>query len=156
MVGKTPDDRGAIVARREAVAGMERPAKLSSVDVGEEVRKVRETSDTYKVYVREWLVVFVSDAAGDAGVEECRRRFREKYEGRVRDEDVRVEGTSRKFPDRYGSRLMLCLPNVRGEFKTLALAEEFAGKFDGAVVVGRNSRDEYELKNYGLKKLLGK
>jgi hypothetical protein len=79
--------------------------------------------------------------------------FDAKYAGRVRDIDVRF------VPRGLGAyatvQLQLRLPTLKGEFKTEALAIEFAvdqGWTDATVVV-RNSKADHDLRNYGVKKL---
>jgi hypothetical protein len=158
-MSKDESTGSAIAARREQVKAFERPEVLSGVDIKQAVQSVRETNDTFKVYVKEWLMVFASIAPVKAGGEqEVLDRFEEKYAGRVRDEDVRLEPSSSVSPDDYSMRLMLRLPNVKGEFKTRALASAYVDEqgFEDASIVSRNSRDEHVLKDYSIKKLLVK
>lgn len=146
--------RNAISDRRDEIAALPRPSVLggaASQDV-----LTQETADLFKVYRPEWIVVAVSDAPGDAGRKELEAMFAERWEGRVFQEDVLLEPGSEKFPDKYAWRLRLLLWNVRGEFKWLVKAQEFVTKqgwSDSARVVIRNSREEFQLREYGQKKL---
>jgi hypothetical protein len=158
------EDKGptgsAIGARREQIAGLDRAKRLSGdhVDVREQVEQVRETPDLYKVYLPEWIYVFTSTKVGDEGRAECEEYFAQKFEGRVYDHDVKYAPTSEACPSSWPWRLQLQLPNVKGEFKTQALAEEYVSRlcWEGAQVVARNSRAEYALRDYGQKKLPAK
>lgn len=153
----TENTGAAIGAHREAVRGQARPQRLQTdVDIKAAVEDTRDNADMFKVYLPEWLTVYTSEEVGDKGRQECEVYFSSKYEGRVRQEDIGYEATSAYSPDQWPWRLKLQLPNIKGEFKTRVLAEEYVrrqGWQDRARVVARNSRDEYALKDYGVKKL---
>lgn len=153
MTEPEKDARSAIVERREQVAAFDRPQRLSDLDIGGAVREVRDTPDLYRVWVPEWLVVFTSSASGESGLLEAQQHFASKYDERVRAEDVRYESTSASAPAEYPARLLLRLPNVKGEFKFRDAAESYAQGKDGSTVVARNSREEYALREYSIKKL---
>lgn len=122
------------------------------------------TEPTWRVYLREWLIVWTSDADGPEGVDECWDYFARKYKGRVREEDRRVVDA---ITGRQGSAgpqcLQLWLPNLKGEFKDRTDADkladalaadppyEGAGLFVG--VIQRGSAEERELLEYGRKML---
>ncbi len=116
---------------------------------------------TWRVYLAEWLTVYTSDATGGAGADECEGYFAAKYEGRVRDEDWRIEDLNRS--PLFHVQLQLWLPNLRGEYKDRRDAEKAADAlaadppYDGAAlfikVVQRGSPEERELLNYGRKML---
>lgn len=120
---------------------------------------------TWRVYLSEWLTVYISDADGPEGVDECWDYFASRYRGRVAVEDLRVMATS---PDRPGSGaypycLQLWLPNLKGEFKDRDLADKLADEiaevppYGGAglmlAVVQRGSDEEKALLEYGKKML---
>jgi len=114
-------------------------------------------SATWRVYLREWLIVYTSDAAGPEGVDECWDHFAGKYKGRVRDQDRQVAATSSDRPGAYPYRLELRLPNLKGEYKDEAdavlLSAEHAGIEEQPRVVRRGSPEEQELLGYGRKML---
>jgi len=159
MEEEKKDASSAIADRRDQVKAFDRPEKLSDTDIASEVQLARETADTFKVYVPEWVIMFTSKAPhAEGGQAEAEAFFATKYEGRVEDTDVRYEPASRVFPDKFPTRLFLRLPNVKGEFKTKLHADDFVEKsgLAEAQVVARNSRNEHKLKDYGIKKLLKK
>lgn len=141
-------------AHREMKKAEPRPTQLvtDSHTIQEQVRMM-DTQDTYKVYVKDWLHKHTGSA------EECNAVFAEKFEGRVEDGDWKIE------PPFDGSRyawLQLRLWNVAGEYKQQDHAEEsvpyvmqqFGVPAEDVRVVGRNSRDEVLLNDYGVKKLV--
>lgn len=154
-----PDEelRGA-AARKAQVAAAPRPQQLgaTSDDIREAVSAVRETEDTWKVYRKEWQIKFVSTAVGTAGMEEASAFFEKKYAGRVEDDDVRYQvPIPENNPEDQPVYLELNLWNVKGEWKHSMQAQAHAAEVGDAVVVGRNSREEHNLKDYGIKKLVG-
>jgi hypothetical protein len=108
---------------------------------------------TYRVYLREWICVFSTRAGDDLGqqhaAELCMAHFVQKYEGRVRPSDHQL------FRDGRRIQLQLRLPNLKGEFKTLARAQAHvaAQGWDGAEIVARSSSAETKLLSYGQAKL---
>lgn len=157
----TGTDRTAVADRREQVSGFHRPEVLSDVSVKDAVSEVREIEDLWKVYVPEWIIVASSDANGTDGLAEMEKVVAEKYHDRVRPEDARVVPISTRYPDDWPYRLELKLPNQRGEFKRRDLAEAYAEKMGwllqpGTSIVPRNSKAEFQIKDYGKKKLPGR
>lgn len=161
MTDQPVEPQGAMQARRDQVAGAPRPKQLVDRDttIQEEVRGVRDTADTWKVYVQEWVVVHRAESflAGQA-------HFEGRYEGRVEPEDVRWVNTDyspvdpAENPD-YAVLLQLRLWNQRGEWKTRPLADlqatDLGVSEDLAIrIVGRNSREETLLKDYSIKRLV--
>lgn len=154
-----PDPRRAIVERRDEIATQPRPAKLSHVDLAAEVAQVRETDDLYRVYRREWIVAHVEDRLpGDDErtapmLMRCKEHFAAKYAGRVHPDDVAYECLGGAPHDIV--QLKLRLPNLKGEFKTEALARAYVHSqvWLDAMVVARNSREDHTLRGYGIKKL---
>lgn len=136
-------------ARREQIQSEHRPS--AQMDIKELV-KATETQDTFKIYVKEFHHYFTGT------LEQCQAEFKSRYEGRLHDGDWRIR------PPFDGSVLLwleLSTWNVRGEFKTESYASEFAEQIDDSSdnlyqIVGRNSRAEVELKDYGVKKLIGR
>lgn len=126
-----------------------RPIQPEGLDIHAEVAKVRETPDLWRVYCKDWLIVFVAE--DDKDIDEY---FLDKFDGRVRDEDHRIitwaEGSARA--------LELYLFNLKGEFKHREQAELFANtefaESRSPTVVPRSSRAEQELKDYSKRKLI--
>jgi hypothetical protein len=110
----------------------------------------------YRVYCRQWLSFLTSSGVGEEGRLECQVRFRDKYQGRVLDEDWRIVA-----PDNgYGrSFLMLKLPNCCGEFTGEGDAQARAGENGHEdhphQVVVAGSAEERELLAYGRRRLRG-
>lgn len=109
---------------------------------------------SWRIYRDEWLVAFVAfPQDGQSAQERAEVHFARHYRGKVLDCDVRfVAG-----PEAYGSRavvLELRLPNMRGEFKTRELAQEFADRFfageENVIVVGTDSPEDRDLRTYGM------
>lgn len=143
-------------ARRDQIRDEKRPQQLvtDSATITERTRS-NDTQDTFKVYAKEWQHKHTGTK------EECEAFFLLKYAGRVAEGDWKVEPA---FDDADWFWLSLRIWNVLGEFKYQYLAEEHADRIiaegrcskDNIRVVGRNSRPEVELKDYGIKKLVGR
>jgi hypothetical protein len=134
-----------------------RPTQLgaTSADIHAAVAASREQPDLFKLYRREWLIVFASESNGAAGFDEASGHFNAKYEGRVFEQDFRVRSTAlmpETSPDDVPVYLELFLWNVKGEYKHLRAARK--DKRAGDVIVVRNSRAEFDLLDYSKKKLL--
>lgn len=109
--------------------------------------KAQELPSTWRVYTQDWG--FYRRFSGE---DEPEAEFDATFEGRVRAEDWEV----RNDPEaRNPWELWVRLWNVRGEWKTEALARQFAEGLEGDVrVVARNSKDEHVLRQYGVLKLI--
>jgi hypothetical protein len=111
----------------------------------------------WRVYVREWVVAYISDTDGRDGMKECIQRFSEVYEGKVRPEEWRVEPWSLKFPPGWPWMLMLLLPVMKAEYVSRPLALDCARKIDGRMwlvtVVLEGSKADKKLLNYGKRML---
>lgn len=112
---------------------------------------------SWRIYLHEWIATYAAfEQDGQTPIERVRAYFAEHFDGRVRQADVRYGEDNATFGE-PAAILYLRLPNLRGEWKTRELAEEFAQQFftDGetAVVVGTDSREEQDLKSYGVKML---
>lgn len=163
MNDAVPSSADAIGARRAQIKAADRPERLNEgFSIKDAVTSVRETVDIVKLYHREWITVFTSEARGDEGMAECTAFFAKKYEGRVYEDDVvyesAVEGLPAGDKDQWPYRLRLKLPNVSGEFKRVDLAEAERDARgwspDDCQIVPRNSRADYALREYGTKKLV--
>jgi hypothetical protein len=153
------DDQGAISARRDQIAALPRPqVSEQGPDLKAAVEAVREIPDLWHLYARDWVWRFTSTKVGDEGREECWAYFTETFEGRVLLEEVDVQPTSEISSGEWPWRLALFLPNLKGAFKLKSDAEVFLASrvLVDPVIVARNSKEEFALKNYGTKKLLVK
>jgi hypothetical protein len=105
----------------------------------------------WRVYRPEWLTVYVSDRLEVEGQDQCQVRFRD-YAGRVRSEDWRLCPVGSVRPARY--KLMVRLPNLKGEFKEESKARKLLATLGGqAVLVTQGSAEERELLAYGRRRL---
>lgn len=154
------DPRRAIVDRREQVGAEPRPTRLSQVDLREQAGAVREADDLHRLYRPEWVSVHVEaavdgDRTPEALTEAALAHFDAHYDGRVHSGDMRLAVAGAGPTARVA--LQLRLPNLKGEFKTAALAHAHAtGQgWDDYTVVGRNTKADHELRGYGVKKLAG-
>lgn len=128
----------------------ERLRGLDSAGVVAKAKAAKEIESTYRVYVQEWLTY-----SRHATEEEARQRIAEKHEGRLRPEDIRT------VPDHGAYLVQLRRWNVAGEWKTWKLATDHLARLiadsghteDSAKVVGRNSRTEHLMRQYGDLKL---
>jgi hypothetical protein len=103
----------------------------------------------YRVYMREWTIVYSGQSTGSNGQEECERVFADKYEGRVRRDDMRV----RKSASGHWV-LELHRPNLQGEFTDEQAAEELrSARGDYALIVPAGSAGELDQLEYGRKML---
>lgn len=131
-----------------------RPAKLSHVDIAEQVANIRDTDDVYRLYRPEWVIVYVSIVPPEGtALDNCQRWFDSAYAGRVHPEDVRFEHVG--HGPHAMCQLQLRLPTLKGEWKYVFLAQRFADDQDFAdyTIVQRNSKADHELRNYGTLRL---
>lgn len=133
-----------------------RPVPLTGTDIPAEVKAVRETDDLWRVYRREWVMLYVSTVPPQGTpLENCQRWFAANLDGRVYPQDVRYEpvGTG----PHAVCRLMVAMPVMKAEWKTRELAERYvAGQgWTDAQLVARNSKADHELRGYGVRKLAG-
>ena len=105
---------------------------------------------TWRVYKPEWVIVYTSERLEVDGRTQCRDRFTEDYEGRVRDGDWRIKGVGSFRPQHQV--LELKLPNMAGECKAKELAEALQVGQGGVLVEG-GSPEERELLSYGSRRL---
>lgn len=134
-----------------------RPVRINTVDLRERAAEALD-SDHWRVYRCEWVNVYTVASGTSHGapspdglMDLARDHFTTKYNGRVYPSDVRIDR------DLAGGvptvRMWLRLPTLKGEFKTRELAAEFALTLTHAQVVARNSKDDFKLRNYGVKLL---
>lgn len=120
---------------------------LSSAELRERV--LASEPDTFKVYVKEWVHRFTGT------YEACKAELVKRYEGRVEQTDWSIAAVA---TGRYN--LTLRLWNVDSEWKDRARAMERAtgGRavelHPDVRVVQRNSREEVELRDYSVKKIV--
>lgn len=122
--------------------------------------EVRETDDVYRIYRPEWIYVYTaaatfSSTASDAHTvtEQVKEHFETRYRGRVRDDDWAIECVGEG--ETFMARLLLRLPNLKGEFKHAFLAQRHADSEGWAdyTIVQRNSRADHELRSYSVRRL---
>jgi hypothetical protein len=112
----------------------------------------------WRVYLPEWLVVWISDALGPEGRSECLQHFQDKYQGRVREQGWRViPAVLGMEPSRSPSCVQLYVPNLQGEYKdqdyALAQVISLACLDRDAEMVQRGSDREQALLSYSKKML---
>ncbi len=139
-----------------------RPTKQSDLNLQNEAAAVRDADDLYRLYRTEWVIVktFNADGRGAQNLESLIRQARDhvhaQYVGRVADERIRVDAVTDnpEHPTHYWVHVKLLKPNLKGEFKHAALAANHAEKqaWKDYEIVGRNSRRDFELRSYGVKK----
>jgi len=118
---------------------------------------VAEQPVSWRIYRDEWVAVYCAfEQDGKTPIERATAFFAEHYEGRVLACDVEYEIDNTTY-GQPAATLRLRLPNMRGEWKTRELAEEFKDRFfageEEVVVVATDSREEQDLRNYGIKML---
>lgn len=110
--------------------------------------EINETADLWKVWRQEWMVQFAGSTE-----EACWAHFKEKFEGRVRPDDAKIHHVDGLDDLHY---LQLKLWNVKAECKTYEEAERVIAEYQlpDTKILPRNSREEHELRDYSVKKLL--
>jgi hypothetical protein len=121
---------------------------------------------SWRVYQKEWTVVYTSDATDKEGAAETSRFLAEHYDGRLNDEDIRMSLTVPVLVN--GQRPENCEPtHARGSVRTWNLRGEWGLREDadnhveriwaaeGVVptVVGAETPQEQELLDYGKRML---
>lgn len=144
--------RSAIADRQEEIAAQPRPRKLA--DVPEDSSGPEEL---WRVYLKEWQIVYTCDAKGDEGMAEGKKVVAERYEGRVQPEDMELfTQWSDETPD-WPCFVRLRLPCLRGEFRDIEDAKRLVLHLSDppnlAVKVRRFSQEERRLLDYGVKRL---
>lgn len=106
----------------------------------------------WRVYLRDWVVVYTSDELEVPGRRECEAVYAEKYAGRVQTEDWRIRPAGQMRPSHQC--LQLFLPNLKGEYGDRNPAADLLQAMgSGGWLVRRGSAEEQELLDYGKKML---
>ena len=153
-------DNRALSERRDEINALPRPSPSEQgPNLKQAVEAIRETPDLWHVYAWESRWAWTSTVGGDQGKEQCWQYFADHFAGRIADpsESVDVLPTSESQPSLWPWKLEIRMPTMRGSFKLRSQADQFVAahqEFDRPKVVARNSKDEFELKNYGIRKLL--
>lgn len=146
------------IAHRDMKRAEPRPTQLGvdTAEIQERVRasQIDDTRDTFKLYAQEWLHKYTGSE------DDCREFFVANFDGRVKDEDWRIAAP---FDGSKNVWLECRLWSVLAECKTMTIAETWRQHFidggrstlENTRIVGRNSRDEVVLRDYGVKKLVG-
>jgi hypothetical protein len=121
---------------------------------------------SWRVYQKEWTVVYTSDETDEEGAAEVSRFLAEHYDGRLRDEDIRLSISvpvlvNGQRPEKYEpvhSLGSVRLWNRRGEWGLEKDARNHAERIwaaEGVVptVVGAETPQEQELLDYGKRML---
>jgi hypothetical protein len=122
----------------------------------------KETDDIWRLYRREWVTVHTVEGDGDPDelipaqpiYSLATQWATANLEGRVRDEDVRVEmhTDTNTF---FWAHIQVFKDNLKGEFKNVENAQYYASTngFDEYVIVPRNSKSDHDIRSYGVVKL---
>jgi hypothetical protein len=121
---------------------------------------------SWRVYQKEWTVVYTSDATDGEGAAETGRFLTEHYGGRLRDEDVRLTLTvpvlvNGQRPEKYEPQAVrgsVRIWNRRGEWAQEKDARDHAERIWGAegvvpTLAGAETPQEQELLDYGKRML---
>lgn len=116
----------------------------------------QETDRLYRCYRHEWIVVhfLMQDPDNPTPlIEQMQEYFQQRYEGRVRLDDIRFVCAGRGINE--VCQLQLKLPNLKGEFKHRIDALRWVkekGWNDYRVVLA-DSLTDHELRQYSIRKL---
>lgn len=111
--------------------------------------------DLYRLYREEWVIVHTESADSDTAekvVTAAHQHAHTAYENKVDDDRLRIDAHTDNA-GHFWAHVVMLKPNMKGEFKYAALAENFATKcgFDDYEIVTRNSRRDFELRSFGIK-----
>lgn len=122
----------------------------------------KETSDIWRLYRREWVIVHTVDGVGDPEVvppslpvfDAARDFVNEHLSGRVRDEDVQLVMNTDGH-NTFWCHVQIYKETLKGEFKHVEHAQFYAvnAGYEEYVIVPRNSKSDHNLRNYGVVKL---
>jgi hypothetical protein len=112
-----------------------------------------EFDDIWRVYRPQWLVARLirgDEESPDELMAQAQRYADEHYRGRVHEHDLAFEVTHPGL-----IRIKWRLPTLVAEWKTRELAARYAADhgFTDATIVTRNSREDFELRAYGVRQL---
>jgi hypothetical protein len=113
---------------------------------------VSDRPQLWRVYQREWVAVYTSDATGYEGSVEAQDFVRRTYEGCIRDGEARISRPGIAEEECITAEVFL--PNLHGEWRDRDDADRDASLAGPeAVVVAAGSPEERELLDYGKRKL---
>jgi hypothetical protein len=118
----------------------------------------QETDDLWRLYHREWVIVHTITRKGDQdgrpAFEEIRQWMIENLTGRVLATDMRII-LNTDNAGTFWAHAEVFKDTLKGEFKYVQLAQQFAvqQKYDEYVIVPRNSKSDYDIRNSGVVKL---
>lgn len=128
-----------------------RPTQITDTQGREFMERARrqDATDTVRIYVQDWIRVFTNEEDS----ENCYEYFAGKYEGRIRDEDMRIQ---QSVIDNWVLEIRVW--NLFAETKNMEMAEALGETakvegFEEVRIVYRSSRDETKLKDYGRVKI---
>jgi hypothetical protein len=121
----------------------------------------KETDDIWRLYRREWVIVYSISMTVPPPPEQCVRAAHnwaaENLSGRVREPDIRLSATvdDAEQPGIVWVHIEVYKDNLKGEFKHIEAAQTHAAieKYDEYTIVPRNSKSDHDIRNYGVVKL---
>ena len=120
-----------------------------------------QAGPTWRVYTRQWCIVFVSELPGEEGKKAAEIRFSAKYEGKIEPGDSMITPVAELEPDRFPYQLELRLWVMQLAATTRDHAEAVLKSLTNLVpvsepvMVQEGSSEERELVTYGQRKLSG-
>jgi hypothetical protein len=115
-----------------------------------------ETGGTWKVYEKQWVIVFASDLNPQqgSGKRQCEDRLEGSWAGKVDSLDVKIEAAFRasmaaaaRFPWYLKLRLWVLIAEYKSNPTAMWMADEHRA------IVRTGSKEERELLDYGRKRL---
>lgn len=126
----------------------------------------KETDDIFRLYMREWVTVHTITMSAPTlhpVIAAAQQWIAENLTGRVRPEEINLVANTdtpawdnvEQVPFLFWVHVQVFKENLKGEFKHRANATAFAEAegFEEYTVVARNSKDDHEIRSYGVKKL---
>jgi hypothetical protein len=104
-----------------------------------------DDSRFWRVYRTEWSVVYVSDSDGEAGKQECLKRFEESFRDSGHFMDWRVVAWSESDPDGWAYMLELQQPVLKGEYRDRPTALIHAREIGGKAIM-EGSREDTKIR----------
>jgi hypothetical protein len=102
----------------------------------------------WRVYQREWIVSYTSDLTSEEGQAEAMGVYEERWAGRIAPGDYRFS-----MVGAGATQILLFVPNLQGEFRTRADAEDLCPRDVTPVIVPSGSPEERALLDYGKRML---
>lgn len=126
----------------------------------------KETDDIFRLYMREWVTVHTITMSAPSlypVMVAAQQWVAENLTGRVRPEEINLVANTdtpamdnvEQVPLLFWVHVQIFKENLQGEFKYAANAAAFAEAqgFEEYTVVARNSKDDHDIRSYGVKKL---